>query len=203
MKKILLLPIFSLLVSCASMNESECVNADWRMIGLEDGMAGKSKAQIGEHRKACAKHNVTPNLDTYNRGHEEGIVQFCTEASGFRYGRAGNTYTGVCPAHLADAFMTGYRDGQDLHAAEQAVRRLASSIASNKRQIRAITKEIDEKEDQLVNDSTGEDTRRALLAEVKDAQLELKDLEHALYDAEHEIEVRRHELEALRRTTSY
>jgi hypothetical protein len=203
MRKILLLAIFSLFVGCASMNESECVNADWRMIGLEDGIAGKSKAQIGEHRKACAKHNVTPNLDAYNNGHEEGIVQFCTEARGFSFGRAGGTYTGVCPAHLVDDFMAGYRAGQDLHAAERAVRNLSSSIASYKRQIKATTKSIGEMENQLVNDATGEDTRRTLITEIKDAQVELKDLEHALYDAEHDIVIRQRELEALQRSVRY
>jgi len=203
MRKILLVSIFSLLVSCASMNESECINADWRMIGLEDGIAGKSRAQIGEHRKACAKHAVTPDLDSYNRGHEEGIVQFCTQSRGFTFGRAGGTYNGVCPAHLVDDFMAGYRDGKELHAAEQAVRSLTSSIASYKRQITATTKEIDQKEALLVNDMTGEDNRRALLTDIKEAQLELKELEHALYDAEHEIVFRQSELESLQRSVSY
>jgi hypothetical protein len=200
MKKISVLAMFSLLIGCASMNESECINADWRMIGLEDGMAGRSKAQIGVHRKACAKHSITPDLDSYNSGHDEGLVQFCTEARGFTFGRAGGSYSGVCPAHLVDDFMAGYRVGKELHAAEHAVRRLASSITNYERQIKATAKSITEMENQLVNDATGEDTRRTLLEDVKEAQLELKKLEQALYDAEHEIVIRQRELESLQRS---
>jgi hypothetical protein len=203
MRKILLLAIFSLLVGCASMNESECVNADWRMIGLEDGMAGKSKSQIGGHRKACAKHSITPDLDAYNGGHAEGVTQFCTKARGFTFGHAGGTYSGVCPAHLVDDFMAGYRDGKELHSAEQAVRSLSSSIASYTRQIKATAKEIEQKETLLISDSTGADTRRTLLTDIKEAQVALKDLEHALYDAEHEIVNRQRELESLQRSVSY
>ena len=87
------------------MNESECATADWRMIGLEDGMAGKTTAQIGEHRRACAKHNITPNLDMYTAGHQQGVKTFCLEANGFKFGHSGGSYNGICPDHLAQNFL--------------------------------------------------------------------------------------------------
>ena len=48
--------------SCATMSESECEEADWEIIGLEDGAQGHPLSHIGQHRKACAEYGVKPDL---------------------------------------------------------------------------------------------------------------------------------------------
>ena len=79
------------------MNESECRNADWRMIGMEDGIDGRQQSYIGKHRQACAKHDITPDSVAYRQGYSEGLKQYCTEMKGFVLGKKGAAYHGVCP----------------------------------------------------------------------------------------------------------
>ena len=96
------------LTGCASMSKNECRAVDWRTIGYEDGVAGYSGERIAQHRKACAKHGVAPDLDAYRAGREQGLSEFCQPHNGFLFGSRGGTYQGVCPAELAPGFVDAY-----------------------------------------------------------------------------------------------
>ena len=50
---------------CASMSADECAVSDWNAIGYEDGAQGYTADRLGNHRKACAKHGVAPDLQAY------------------------------------------------------------------------------------------------------------------------------------------
>lgn len=98
-----------LISSCASMSKDECLNADWRLIGFEDGAGGTDQARIGQHRKACANHGVTPDLVAYDRGYKEGIYNFCSYSRGYDTARAGDSVAQVCPMD-AD-YHVGFGEG--------------------------------------------------------------------------------------------
>ena len=108
---------FSLLVGilagCSTLDKDECINADWYAIGLEDGARGRALERLGDHRRACAKHNVTPNTDRYLAGRNEGLKTFCTYDRGFSEGRAGHRYAAGCPQPAN--FLAGYQRGRDLY----------------------------------------------------------------------------------------
>ena len=93
---------------CATLNESEWRNADWRTIGFEDGARGASASRIGEHREACAGHDIAPDLTAYRQGRDEGLRQYCRVQNGFRLGEQGKAYTGVCPEDVESAFQAAY-----------------------------------------------------------------------------------------------
>ena len=98
-----MLAILMVLAGCASLGKEECLNADWRTIGYEDGTRGYSGSRIASHRKACAKHGVTPDLDQYEEGRLLGLREYCTPRNGYRLGTMGKGYNGVCPSDLAPA----------------------------------------------------------------------------------------------------
>jgi len=50
---------------CATLNEKECINGDWRTIGLEDGLRGEKANRIGQHREACAEYAIKIDIDAY------------------------------------------------------------------------------------------------------------------------------------------
>lgn len=102
-----------LISGCASLDRDECVNADWYAIGLEDGARGRAVERLGDHRRACAKHNVAPNSERYLAGRSEGLKSFCTYERGFSEGRAGRAYAGACPR--PESFLAGYQRGRELH----------------------------------------------------------------------------------------
>ena len=81
--------IILLLSNCANMNKSDCLTANWQLIGFEDGSLGKNESQISQHRKECSEHGVTPDLSAYRKGHFEGSKLFCTTNNGFTRGSQG------------------------------------------------------------------------------------------------------------------
>lgn len=105
--------VLLLISGCASLDRDECVNADWYAIGLEDGARGRGLERLGDHRRACAKHNVAPNAERYLAGRNEGLKSFCTYERGFSEGRAGRAYAGACPQ--PEIFLAGYQRGRELH----------------------------------------------------------------------------------------
>lgn len=107
--------------SCATMSAEQCMAGDWSGQGYVDGQQGLTMSRLDDHAEACAKHSVAPDAAAYAAGRRRGLVYYCTPAKGFEVGRTGSGYAGVCPAGLEADFTYGYRDGQVVHAAEQAL----------------------------------------------------------------------------------
>lgn len=192
-----------LIGGCATLTESECKSANWEMIGFEDGSNGKLPSYIENHRSACAKYNITPNLDGYLRGHSNGVKKFCTEYNGFEQGKAGLDYNDVCPPELSDDFLRGYYVGEKFHAVLSAIRDSESSIRSDHVQLESLIYEVRDYEDQLVHRDTTEDERRYLLKKIRDNQREIGRLEQRISENEREIDRREFEYDQLKLEYGY
>lgn len=117
MKKILLLCCL-LLSSCSNMKPEECRNANWRDIGYNDAIKGRS-ILLNNHTKACAKVNLTPNKKAYTTGHKLGSKKFCTYKNGFIIGRRGKDKTEICiTPELAKPYYGGYKEGLAVYRQE-------------------------------------------------------------------------------------
>ena len=159
--------LLPLLAGCATLSEPECRNADWRIIGMEDGAAGRDIAYLGRHRTACADHGVTPDLEAYRQGHAEGLRRFCTPARGYDLGRRGKDYGGVCPPALERDFLDAYDYGLRLHTAEDRVQELDAAIRSNGRRMADLEDEVAELEERLVEAGTTARRRAELVDEIR------------------------------------
>ena len=115
---ILLLGVAAFFPGCATLSENECETADWWLIGQEDGSEGQPLAHLEEHRESCAEHGVTPDRDAYAKGHRSGLAVYCTRFTGYKVGRSGQPYHGICDGSLAEAFEPGLRRGRMVHALE-------------------------------------------------------------------------------------
>ena len=169
-----------LISGCATMGKDECLTVDWRSIGYEDGARGYSAERIGEHRKACAKHSVTPDLQAYQAGRAAGLQEFCQPHKGFQLGSRGGNYAGVCPAELEPDFVEAYRVGRVLYGMESSVRSAASQISAKERRLDQIPKDILESESELIQDGLSVEQRVLLLAEIKDLAEEAGRLEQEI-----------------------
>lgn len=116
--------------SCATMSAEQCMAGDWSGQGYADGREGLTMSRLDDHARACAEHGVMPDAAAYAAGREQGLVHYCTPARGFEVGRTGSGYAGVCPSGLEADFMYGYRDGEIVHAAEQALSDARSRVNS-------------------------------------------------------------------------
>jgi len=123
------LALAGVLSACASgPSKEECGAADWRAIGYEDGVRGWSEARMATHRKGCARHGVTLDLNAYRSGWQEGVQRYCQPGNGYHEGRTGHKYGGVCPQQLEPAFLDAYRAGHELYSLEAEVQRLSRKL---------------------------------------------------------------------------
>ena len=183
------------LAGCSGMSASECELADWRAVGYEDGVQGRSTDRFGAHRRNCAKHEVAPDFQEYQAGRAAGLREYCQPARGYREGARGSAYVGVCPADLEPAFLASYNDGRTLYELESAVRTTHSQIQRRKTRMDAIESELaDVMSDALASDTSGDD-RAALLVKTKQLAEERITLENEVDELEVKLEQREQELE--------
>jgi outer membrane murein-binding lipoprotein Lpp len=118
-----------LLAGCASgVSKEQCMAADWRTVGYEDGVQGWPSDRIGVHRVACGKHQITPDLAAYLEGRERGLIEYCQPRNGYRVGLRGAGYANVCPTPTEAAFIDGYRYGRQIHDARSALRQSQAQL---------------------------------------------------------------------------
>jgi hypothetical protein len=174
-----------LLSNCANMNESDCLTADWQLIGFEDGSFGKNESHISQHRKECAEHDVTPDLTAYRKGHFDGSKRFCTANNGFSRGRQGNEYNRSCPEQFEAAFLKGFSDGQTLYGLKKVLNQRAADLEGAYKDIDWHEHAIAEKSELMIADGLKRDQRLMVRDEIAQHQQQ----QAGLYDALPELKL--------------
>ncbi|MDP1631409.1 MAG: DUF2799 domain-containing protein [Caulobacter sp.] len=149
------------------MSEDQCLTGDWGGIGYSDGAAGYTVDRLGAHRQACAKHGVVPNEASYMTGRARGLTIYCTPPSGFRAGRNGNTYGGVCPTSLERPFLAAYGDGRMVYDVQQRINRARSEISTAEQTADSVDRQMREAEEQLKSPTLTNDEKRAIRERLK------------------------------------
>jgi hypothetical protein len=191
------------LQACATMSEDECAISDWHTIGYEDGASGQPASRIGEHRKACAKHGVAPDLAAYQAGRDEGLHEFCQPDNGFNLGARGGHYSGACPSDLDADFREAYQAGRQLHELESRVNSTASQIAYKKQQIDAVEQRMQDAEMGVISDDASIQERARYLLEAKDLADEKNELQAELEELRRQKRVAQRALKRFRTTLAY
>ncbi len=201
MRSITIIPIaisFALAGCASGMDSAECVTADWRAIGYEDGSQGRGANSFSERRKACADHGVTPDFEAYMAGRDKGLAQFCRPRNGYRLGVRGYRYSGVCPSEQEPAFQAAHTDGYGLYQRRATVSRIAKRLRNSKRRTDKIEIELVEKTAQLVTASVEITRRVAMGVEIKQLADEKVELELAIHQLEQEYAAAKQEYEEYR-----
>ncbi len=183
---------------CATLSEEQCLVGDWMSIGVSDGAAGYPMSRIDEHGEACARHGVAPNTSLYAQGRERGLLSYCTPNVGFREGREGDGYAGVCPSHLEGDFLAGYSDGRLVLAAQTAVNTAESDRYRYEQQARDIDSQIRTEETALAAEGLTDEQRRVIRERIRrlrdDRERALdyaRDAEWQARDAQREVDMLR------------
>ncbi|ALF59441.1 DUF2799 domain-containing protein [Psychrobacter urativorans] len=101
-----------LLAGCATLSKEECTVGNWQTIGYNDGVAGYYSDRLAAHAKACAKVGTAPDYQTWERGRQQGLQQYCTTSNAYNIGKRGRDLNSVCPAALANALQQANQQGQ-------------------------------------------------------------------------------------------
>ena len=151
------------------MSAEECAVTDWRTIGYEDGAMGYSADRLGNHRKACAKHGVAPDLEAYRTGRSEGLRQYCQPSRGFNVGANGGRYNGVCPSDLEPEFVDAFNAGHKLYNLRANVNQANYQINAREDELDRNKARIRQIEADLISSETTGEERILLLVDLKEA----------------------------------
>jgi hypothetical protein len=163
---VLSLPLW-LAGGCATLNEGECRSMDWQVIGYEDGGRGHPLERIGQHRKACAKYGVAPDLAAYQRGREQGLQEYCRPANGFRVGAAGGSYAGVCPRELEASFMDAYTSGHHLYELHARVAGIEDRLENKQDELERVEESLAKTSAAIISSESTTERRAQALIEAK------------------------------------
>jgi len=198
-----LLLAFALLAvsGCAGgMSKKQCLYADWRAIGYEDGAAGRDASAMSGRRAACAdRARVTPDMEAYLQGREEGLGQFCRPASGFDHGARGLRYAGVCGGRNEEAFVAAYEKGLMLYGLMQNLDAASSALANAHAEIDALERRIAVAEAALISPATPHAERVELLVEIRSLHQRREKVRDAVDDLVRDLDRAEAELEDFRR----
>ena len=185
-----------MLASCASMSKNECLYADWRAIGYEDGAVGAPTTAISSRRQACAKAGVTPDMPAYLAGRDEGLVEYCTPANGFVVGERGFGYSGVCGRHAEASFLESYRAGARLHLLRDRVHGASNALITATGELDAIQYEITQSSIDLIRSEMSAVDRAALVVEITQLSAESDRIERALPGLRRDVDLAEADLAA-------
>jgi hypothetical protein len=183
-----------LLGSCATMSAEQCQAGDWSGQGYTDGASGLTMSRLGEHAEACIKHGIAPDDAAYRAGREQGLIQYCTPDRGFREGRTGSAYAGVCPTYLEADFMPAYQDGQIVYQVDQALISARSLVDSHGNRLEELDEKIVAKQAEARAEGLTDQQREAVRNRIQEIRRERADTERewrraqdAIDDAERDV----------------
>lgn len=150
--------VYLTLNGCAAISPEKCKTADWYNLGFSDGQSGLKRDRVNDYSQACAEVNINVNIQRWQAGYEKGNQMYCTPENGYRVGRAGQTYNGVC---LSEGFVKNYNKGKrqydiaaEISALENRIYRLKEQYRNEpnediKREIRHDIRDLERQIDRL------------------------------------------------------
>jgi len=100
-----------LLGACADMSKDDCLKADWRAIGQQDAMKGRTTERFEQRGEACRKNEVGADREAYLAGHAQGRLAYCTAERGKTDALAGQPAAAVCAGPDGQAYGAGHTEG--------------------------------------------------------------------------------------------
>jgi len=188
---------------CATMDKDECLVADWRLVGFQDGAQGKSAATIGTYRKDCADYHVTPDLDAYQAGRREGLRQYCLPANGYRLGVAGRAYNAVCPAGIERSFRAAYNTGHDIYQARTRVNSTNSLINRKQQEIQSLEADRQGKLAEMIRQGLSSEQRVLLLYDMTNIEKNIHTTNNDISALERDLEQQQAQLDYLLDNSPY
>ncbi len=191
------------LSGCASLSEEECHSADWHMIGYEDGAAGREAARLGEHREACSDYGITPDLQAYRRGRDEGLREYCQPRRAYQLGRGGQGYPHVCPPELQEGLQTAYRDGRSIYELASEVSGIERTLQRKQNELRHIQQTQVSNAAEVASPGVSSTRRVQLLANTWELAQRKGAIEDEIAELSDRLEIKREDLNRLQSETRY
>lgn len=175
------------ITSCATMSPEECRRANWRDVGLRDGLDGSPLALLAERTSDCAEAKVTVDNVAYLLGRDDGLKTFCRVENALPLGLNGGTYHGVCPPQVDEEFRRRHAIGYNVFFWRNELAQIGSRMQSLEMRLFSVGRE----EDRRARDGKTDDDRRRIRREADDERRrirnELRDLDFGLLRAREQL----------------
>lgn len=174
--------------SYATMSKDQCRNADWNLIGFEDGTKGYAADRIDQHRQVCSKYKVVPDMAAYTTGRNKGLQNYCTPQNGYRVGQSTTDYTDVCPRELDESFRKAFDYGNQILLHQQEIDRYQQDVKKYQQSKRDIEQKISENDALIAKDANGPAVRAHLIDENRELRGYVSEDQDRIDRAQYEIE---------------
>jgi chaperonin cofactor prefoldin len=151
------------------MSPRDCDTADWRALGLADGLEGAHSSRLDERRQECASATIAPDTTAYAEGYEQGLASFCQPRGGYQHGRDGKEYLWVCTGDTEPAFIQAYQIGFEEYELREAVRDADRDLNRMEREMRNTQNEVQRLQAQYNNSANSGMSERIRLQNEVDA----------------------------------
>ncbi|MFY8275421.1 DUF2799 domain-containing protein [Pseudoalteromonas sp. SSDWG2] len=138
-KYVFTLGFMALLSGCAQLSEQQCRRGDWFDIGFDHGLEGKSIQQGKSILYECLDYGVRPTLQDYQRGHAEGLKDYCQPENAFKQGLNGANYNPIC---YSEDFRIAWQQGHDRYVVNKQRYELSARLSQIEAQIRDIYRQL-------------------------------------------------------------
>jgi hypothetical protein len=155
------------------MSPAECKNANWRDVGLRDGLAGAPLSELDERTKSCAEAGVQANATQYLQGRSQGLQSYCRIENAAKLGVEGKSYRGVCAPAFDVEFRRRFAIGHEVYEARNALRYQEGRSRSLEDKLRG---------------ADGNEERRRLREELSDLDRAIRRTRDRLRDAEWQLD---------------
>ena len=162
------------------MSETDCLTADWAVIGEVDGQQGRPLSELNRYRRQCAEYGVVPDTQVYTEARERGLALYCTPGNGYREGRSGARYELVCPAELEPGFQRNHELGRAVFTSLGRLRNTGTSIQSARSEIEDLRSDIEERQAALDSDETTDEEKDEHRDEIDSMERRIDQLENDL-----------------------
>lgn len=167
----------AMLTACSTMNKKECAVANWADLGFSDGSKGRTMSYFEERANDCAEYNVIADRASYSNARNQGLKNYCTEASGFTQGSNGKTYKGVCSGASAQQFLSGYHKGKRIYNQKKRVQDLRNKLKQTDRDIASKENDISRWESRLF-ENTNPSERDYLYRKINNTRSDINQLQY-------------------------
>lgn len=198
MKKLSILAVCLVMVGCSSMSKEQCISADWRSYGYQDGATGKETTNFQRYSRTCGDYGIETDFQAYLEGHKQGLTVFCTEPKGEEYGAKGYRYSGICKSYDESAFLKGYQSGQKVYHLNAQIRQESNELRRLERLYTQKQQQISDNEEEIIADQTTPDRRRLLLQQNEELKQELEQIDRSLHASQRRLEALQRKLQKLK-----
>ena len=133
----------------------------------------------------------------YYKGYEVGLMRYCTYERGYSRGRQGVSVNQNCNKADFPEYFSGHTQGDKYYEISEKIKDYEGDLASLKKRIETIAKEVEQEESVLLSDASDQLVRQKALNAIKSYRKTHDKLVKEYYEVKEQLAIEKDRLERL------